>query len=115
MQRSLFAGAKYGGQNALPSCSLPGAVAAPYFAVHYRRANRLLATVVGRVGLGVDQEPEPVHGMLQQMPGQTPIRFVREMAARQLFQFARQSQAVVGQGVTAQPMAAPGASQRIGA
>ncbi len=51
--------------------------------------------------------------MIQQMPGQTPIRFVREAAPRQLFQFARQSQAAVGQGVAAQAMATPGTPQRI--
>jgi hypothetical protein len=106
---SLFAGANYGAENALPSCARPGAIAAPDLAVHHRRPKGLLAAVVG----GVEQEPEPVGGMLQQMPGQTTIRFVREAAFGQSLQFTSQAQAALGQSIAAQPMAAPRASQGI--
>ncbi len=110
---ALFACADHGTQDVLPSCASPGAVAAPYFAVHHGRANCLLGTIVGGVDRRIDQEPEPVHGMIQQMPGQTPIRLVREAALRQLFQFTCQAQAVLGQVVAAQSMATPGTPQPI--
>src|SRR5438105_4395834 len=99
LQGSLFASADYGGQNALRSCAIPGAVAAPHFAVHDGRANRLFAAIIRGVDRGVNEKPEPVHGMLQQMPGQTPIRWIREAALGQLFQFTGQAQAALGQGV----------------
>jgi len=94
---SLFASADYGGQNALASGTKPGAIATPDFAVHDGRTNGLFATIIRGVDRGIDQKPKPVHRMLQQVPGQTPIRRVRETALSQLLQFTGQAQAALGQ------------------
>ncbi len=88
-ERALLAGADCGNQDALAVCTLPGSVAAPDVAVHNRRANCLLAAIVPGVQRGIDQEPELMHGMLQQVHGQTSIRPMREAARRQLLHFAR--------------------------
>jgi hypothetical protein len=111
---SLFASAEDGGQDTLPSRAEPGAVAAPDFAIDDRRTNRLFAEIVRGVNCRIDQEPKPVHRMIEQMSGQTSIGFARETALRQAFQFLRQAQTAYGHGITREPMATPGPSERIG-
>ena len=63
-------------------CALarPGTVAAPDLAIHHCRTNRLLGPMVCRLNRWIDQEPEPLHRMIQEMAGQAAIRFVREGA-----------------------------------
>ena len=54
MQGSLFASADHGHQGTLQPCAAPGAVAAPDFAIHHRRTDRLfarwfVASIVGSI------------------------------------------------------------------
>ena len=64
-KRALLAGSQHGVQNALRCGAWPSAVATPNLAVHDGRADRLLSAIIRGCDFGIDQEPEPMHGMVQ--------------------------------------------------
>lgn len=95
------------GENTLRLGPGPRSISAPHLAVDDRRANRLLSTPIGGVDRRIDQEPEPVKRMSQNMLGQAAIGRVAEPTRDQLFQSPGKPQAGACQIVTADAMAAP--------
>ena len=110
---SLFAGADLRRSECFAIGAVPGAVAAPDFAVHDSRANGLFAPIIRGVDRGIDQNQNQCKECLRRCPAKRRFAWAREAAAGQLFQFTGQAQAAFGQVVAAQPMAPPGAAQGI--
>jgi len=71
----------------------------------------LLGAIVGRGNRGIDQEPEPVHGVLQKMTSQAAIGVVGEAAGGPFLQFATQGQPGLRQRLRIDSMAAPRTAQ----
>ena len=77
---ALMTGTNHRHENALRYGARPRAIAAPDLAIHHRRPDGPLGPMVGGLNRRIDQEPEPVHGVLEKVLGQAAIRFVREAA-----------------------------------
>ena len=94
---ALAARAYHRHHDTLCSGAWPRAVSAPDLAIHHRRTDRSLGPMIRRLNRRVDQEPKPLDRVVQDMFRQAPIRLVRETARGQMFQFASQAQATLGQ------------------
>ena len=90
----------------------PGAIAAPDLSVHDGRAYRLLGSPVRRVDRRIDQEPEPLHRVFQNVFRQLAIAVIRKRAGGEMFQLARERQTRLSQLVAAESMSAPRTAQR---
>ena len=92
----------------------PCAIAAPDLSIDDRRPDRLFAAIICGIDPRIDQEPEPVDCVPQQMAAQTPVWLVRESTARNALEFNGQAQSGVRQRIAADAMATPSAVQVVG-
>lgn len=88
-------------------------IAAPDLANQHGGPDGLFRSPVGRVDRGVDQEPEPVRRMSQNMVGQATIRLEGEATGGYLFQLAGQRQSLLRLLVLGESSCAPFAAQGI--
>lgn len=102
---SVLARLQYGAEDRLSFTAGVGAVAAPDFAVHDRRLQRLLRAMIRRRDAWVHQEHEPRSGMVVQMLGE-PL--VLQVQTRTLGQRTQSVHIILVQAATTIPVGAGG-------
>lgn len=75
---ALFQGHQQGNEDGLRCRAAPSAITLPDLAVDDRRADGLLGPPVRGIDRRIDQEPEPLDGMTQDVLRQASVRQVRE-------------------------------------